>query len=76
MENTKDITFINVNTECFQTYPCQHQVETDNGKCLIDVIDHTVTPMGSRLLKRWLALPLKQVDLIGCTNFEANVLKH
>lgn len=36
----------------------------DNGKCLIDVIDHTVTPMGSRLLKRWLALPLKQVDLI------------
>ncbi len=37
----------------------------DNGKCLIDVIDHTVTPMGSRLLKRWLALPLKQVDLIN-----------
>lgn len=36
----------------------------DNGKCLIDVIDHTVTPMGSRLLKRWLALPLKQVNLI------------
>lgn len=36
----------------------------DNGKCLIDIIDHTVTPMGSRLLKRWLALPLKQVDLI------------
>ena len=36
----------------------------DNVKCLIDVIDHTVTPMGSRLLKRWLALPLKQVDLI------------
>lgn len=37
----------------------------DNGKCLIDVIDHTVTPMGSRLLKRWLALPLKQVNLIN-----------
>jgi DNA mismatch repair protein MutS len=36
----------------------------DNGKCLIDIIDHSVTPMGSRLLKRWLALPLKQVDLI------------
>ena len=36
----------------------------DNGKCLIDVIDNTLTPMGSRLLKRWLALPLKQVDLI------------
>jgi DNA mismatch repair protein MutS len=37
----------------------------DNGKCLIDIIDDTVTPMGSRLLKRWLALPLKQLDLIN-----------
>lgn len=39
MENTKDITFINVNTECFQTYPCQHHVETDNGKCLMNGIE-------------------------------------
>ena len=31
----------------------------DNAKTLIDVIDHTVSAMGSRLLKRWLALPLK-----------------
>lgn len=31
----------------------------ENAKTLIDVIDHTVSPMGSRLLKRWLALPLK-----------------
>lgn len=37
----------------------------DNGKCLIDIIDTTVTPMGSRLLKRWLALPLKQLELIN-----------
>lgn len=37
----------------------------DNGKCLIDIIDATVTPMGSRLLKRWLALPLKQLDVIN-----------
>lgn len=37
----------------------------DNGKCLIDVIDATVSPMGSRLLKRWLALPLKQLELIN-----------
>ncbi len=37
----------------------------DNGKCLIDIIDTTVTPMGSRLLKRWLALPLKQIDSIN-----------
>jgi DNA mismatch repair protein MutS len=37
----------------------------DNGKCLVDIIDATVTPMGSRLLKRWLALPLKQLELIN-----------
>lgn len=37
----------------------------DNGKSLIDVIDKTVTPMGSRLLKRWLALPLKSVEQIN-----------
>lgn len=37
----------------------------DNGKCLIDIIDATTTPMGSRLLKRWLALPLKELELIN-----------
>jgi DNA mismatch repair protein MutS len=37
----------------------------DNGKSLIDIIDKTITPMGSRLLKRWLALPLKSLDAIN-----------
>jgi DNA mismatch repair protein MutS len=32
---------------------------------LIDVIDNTVSPMGARLLKRWLALPLKDVNAIN-----------
>jgi DNA mismatch repair protein MutS len=31
---------------------------------LIDIIDKTVTPPGARLLKRWLALPLKQLEPI------------
>ena len=31
---------------------------------LLDVMDRTVTPMGSRLLKRWLSLPLKDILLI------------
>jgi len=31
----------------------------ENAKTLLDVIDHTVSPMGSRMLKRWLVLPLK-----------------
>lgn len=30
-----------------------------NATTLIDVIDATISPMGSRMLKRWLALPLK-----------------
>lgn len=30
-----------------------------DAKTLIDVMDHTVSPMGSRLMKRWIALPLR-----------------
>ncbi len=37
----------------------------ENGKSLIDVIDKTVSPMGSRLLKRWLALPLKNIGAVN-----------
>ena len=35
-----------------------------NGYSLLDVIDETKTPMGARLLKRWLAMPLLDVDSI------------
>ena len=35
-----------------------------NAVTLIDVIDHTISPMGGRLLKRWLALPLKSLEKI------------
>ena len=31
----------------------------DDGKSLLDVIDHTVTPMGGRMLRRWVVFPLK-----------------
>ncbi len=37
----------------------------ESGKSLIDVIDKTISPMGSRLLKRWLALPLKEVGPVN-----------
>ena len=30
----------------------------DQGKSLLDILDNTVTPMGSRLLRRWILLPL------------------
>ena len=31
---------------------------------MIDIIDKTISPMGGRLLKRWLALPLKNIEEI------------
>ena len=38
--------------------------ENEEGKSLIDVIDKTISPMGGRLLKRWVALPSKNIKLI------------
>ena len=35
-----------------------------NAVTLLDVIDRTLSPMGGRLLKRWLALPLKDINKI------------
>ena len=45
----------------------------DDGRSLLDVIDRTVSPMGSRLLRRWLVFPLKEekpinerLDVVDC----------
>lgn len=45
------------NLELYQSY-------NPNAVTLLDVIDRTLSPMGGRLLKRWLALPLKNADKI------------
>jgi DNA mismatch repair protein MutS len=37
----------------------------EGGKSLLQVIDKTISPMGSRLLKRWMALPLKDIGPIN-----------
>lgn len=37
----------------------------EDGLSLLDVIDRTVTPMGSRLLRRWMVFPLKDVRPIN-----------
>lgn len=42
-----------------------YQSNHENGQSLINVIDKTVNAMGSRLLKRYLALPLKDVQRIN-----------
>lgn len=36
----------------------------DGGSSLLDVIDRTVTPMGGRMLRRWVVFPLKNVQAI------------
>ena len=37
----------------------------EGGTSLLDVIDHTISPMGTRLLKRWIVFPLKDVKPIN-----------
>lgn len=36
----------------------------EGGRSLIDTVDRTLTPMGGRLLRRWLSLPLKNPTII------------
>ena len=36
----------------------------ENAKTLIDILDQTLTPMGSRLLRRWIVMPLKDTQAI------------
>ena len=36
----------------------------ENAKTLLSVIDQTSTPMGSRLMRRWIMLPLKEIAAI------------
>ncbi len=37
----------------------------ENGQTLLRVLDNTVSPMGARLLKRWMLLPLKDIRKIN-----------
>ncbi|AWI24713.1 DNA mismatch repair protein MutS [Flavobacterium pallidum] len=46
-----------------------------NAVTLLDVIDRTLSPMGSRLLKRWLALPLKDINKIRSRHEVVSYLK-
>ena len=46
-----------------------------NAVTLLDVIDKTLSPMGGRLLKRWLALPLKDINKIKSRHEVVTYLK-
>jgi DNA mismatch repair protein MutS len=38
---------------------------SDDGKSLLDVVDRTLSPMGARMMHRWLLFPLKDAKAIG-----------
>jgi DNA mismatch repair protein MutS len=37
----------------------------EGAKTLVDIVDHTISPMGARMLKRWIAMPLKEIQPIN-----------
>ena len=45
----------------------------EGAKTLIDVMDRTISPMGGRLLKRWISLPLKDIQPV---NERLDVVQH
>ena len=45
----------------------------EGAKTLIDVLDRTISPMGGRLLKRWISLPLKNIQPI---NERLDIVQH
>lgn len=53
-----------------------YQGNTSQAITLLDVIDKTSSAMGSRLLKRWLALPLKQKSAIESRHAVVDYLKN
>jgi len=45
----------------------------EGAKTLIDVMDRTISPMGGRLLKRWISLPLKEIQAV---NERLDIVQH
>lgn len=45
----------------------------DKGTCLLQAIDHTLTPMGARLMKRWMIFPLFDIHRI---NHRLDLVEH
>jgi DNA mismatch repair ATPase MutS len=45
----------------------------EGAKTLIDVMDRTISPMGGRMLKRWISLPIKDIQPI---NERLDIVQH
>lgn len=42
-----------------------HSLSGPDGTSLVDIVDRSASPMGSRLLRQWLAMPLKDIDALN-----------
>lgn len=52
-----------------------HPIHPD-GKSLVDILDETITNMGGRLLRRWIALPLKNLSELKRRNTIVDYFYH
>ena len=50
------------------------QAQQSDGISLLEVIDRTITPMGARMIKKWMVLPLKEKGLIEDRHNVVNAL--
>ena len=64
--STRRITFGSINSRS-ATWSSSRRTVRARSAAFADVIDRTLTPMGGRLLKRWIALPIKDI-VIASTN--------
>lgn len=42
-----------------------HSLSGPDGTSLVDIVDRSASPMGGRMLRQWLAMPLKDIDALN-----------
>ena len=63
LQRIEEETFVRLDRFTIRNLELVHSPNED-GKSLLDVLDHTLTPMGARQLHRWLLFPLRSVKEI------------
>lgn len=56
--------FVRLDTFTVRSLELLQPISTEGGMCLLGVIDRTITPMGARLLRKWVVFPLAEVEPI------------
>ena len=57
--------FVHLDTFTVRALELIQPMQTAEGTSLLSVIDHTLTPMGARMLKRWILFPLKSINAVN-----------